>query len=96
MDWSKALELGLLTMYALGFLLVLFQAARRREWKPLFEVFPLGVIGVFLIVADLLRGIQTSFPWYVRGLLFVAVALVVANWFGFSRWLFGRGRTSAT
>ena len=83
-------------MYAIGLALALVKALRRKDWRDLFEIVPLGIVGVF-VTTDLLRPqMHANHSWYVRGLLFVASALFLANMFGFSGWLFGRGRTSAT
>ena len=94
MDWTKWLAIGLLTMYAIGLPLVLVRALRRKDWQRLFELIPTSI--VFVNVTLDLALPNLSHPWFVRWLLYVMSTLFVANWFGFSRWLFGRSRTSAT
>ncbi len=96
MNWSQWLVIGLLTIYAVSFPPVLVKAILRKDWQRLFEDVPMTIVFVNITMELLLPQMPLNHLWFVRGLLIVASVLFLGNGFGFSRWLFSRGRSSAT
>ena len=95
MDWFHWVMLGLGILYAVFAPVVLVKAIRRREWQRLFEllVITLWMFGVVLMTLwpVVLQNAWTAWP-PLRWLWLLSSLLFLANFFGFSGWLFSRHR----
>lgn len=95
MDWFHWVMLGFGIFFAVFAPVVLVKAIRRQEWQRLFElvVITLWMFG-FILSTALPAVIQNAWNVWppLRCLWMLSSLLFLANFFGFSGWLFNRHR----
>ena len=93
MDWFHWVMLSFGILYTVLASVVLMKAIRRGEWQRLYELVVMTpFISGFLLMTLWPTVIQNAWAAWpaLRGLYLLSAALFLANWFGFSGWLFNR------
>ncbi len=95
MDWFHWVMLAFGIFYVVLVPVVLVKAIRRREWQRLYELVVSALFtSGFVLMALWPAIIQNAWAAWppLRGLYLLSAALFLADWFGFSGWLFNRRR----
>lgn len=94
MNSSHWVMLGLGIFYA-GFAVVLVKAIRRKEWQRLFELVVMTLWASYVFLSAVSPAVIDN-AWAacppLRWLCLLSSLLLLANFFGFSGWLFNRHR----
>jgi|GEM_PF-5219242 len=95
MDWSHWVRLGFGIFYAVLVSVVLVKAIRRKEWQRLFELVVLVLFtsgsALSILFPAVIQNAWTAWS-PLRWLYVLSAGLFLANFFGFSGWLFNRHR----
>ena len=95
MDWFRWVMLVFGIFFAASTLVILAKAIRRKEWQHLFELAVMS-FWVFGTVLDAVSPTIIHNAWTawspLRWLYVLFAVLFLANFFGFSGWLFNRHR----